>query len=66
MYGKGVPVEKVVDCFVACIGLDSYVLRAMKDWYSIWNNKPYAAHFSRYYSMTLKRWMWINGKALDQ
>jgi hypothetical protein len=58
MYGNGVLVETGVDCFVACIGLDSYyVLRAMKDWFSIWNNNPYTAHFSRYYSTTLKRWM---------
>jgi hypothetical protein len=24
MYGNGVPVEKAVDCFVACIGIDRY------------------------------------------
>jgi hypothetical protein len=24
MYGNGVPVEKAVDCFVACIGIDCY------------------------------------------
>jgi hypothetical protein len=54
MYGNGVPVEKAVDCFLACIGLDSYyVSRAMKDWYSIWDNNPYTAHFARYCSMNL-------------
>ena len=29
MYGNGVPIEKAVDCFISCVGLDSlydYVL----------------------------------------
>ena len=35
-----VPIEKAVDCFIACIVLDSYYVScAMKDWYSIWD-KP--------------------------
>ena len=59
--------KKLWTVFSAYIVLDSYYVScAMKDWYSIWNNNPYAAHFARYYSMNLKRWMWINGKALDQ
>jgi len=32
MYGNVFPVEKAVDCFIECIGLDSYyVTCAMKD-----------------------------------
>ena len=63
VYGNGVPVQKAVDCFVACIELDSfYVSCAKKDWYPIWNNNPYTAHSGRYYSMTLKCWMCVNGK----
>ena len=38
----------------------------MKNWYSIWYNHPYTAHFAKYYSVTLKGWMWLNGKALAQ
>ena len=49
MYGNGVPVENAVDCFIVCIGLDSYYAScAMKDWYSIWDNQPYTSHFARY------------------
>jgi hypothetical protein len=38
----------------------------MKNWYAVWDKHPYAAHFVKYYSVTLKRWMWLNGKALSQ
>ena len=59
--------KKLWTVFSAYIVLDSYYVScAMKDWYSIWNNNPYTARFARYYSMTLKSWMWINGKALHQ
>ena len=37
----------------------------MKNWYAVWDKHPYAAHFVKYYSVTLKRWMWLNGKALS-
>ena len=44
MYGNGVPVEKAVAFFVACIGLYSYyVSYAMKDWYSIRDNNSLKA-----------------------
>jgi hypothetical protein len=66
MYGNRVPVEKAVDCFVACIGIDYYVSCAMKNWYAVWDTHPYAAHFAKNYSVYLKRWMWLNGKALPQ
>ena len=63
MYGNGVPIEKAIDYFIACIEMDShYVSCAMRDWYSIWDN---AAHKTRYYSMASKRWMWINGNDLQ-
>jgi hypothetical protein len=59
MYGNGVPIEKAIDCFIICIGIDSYYVScAMRDWYSIWDN---AAHETRYYSMASKRGFWING-----
>ena len=33
MYGNNVPVEKAVECFVACVGIDSYYVScAVKDW----------------------------------
>jgi len=36
MNGNGVTVERAIDCFKACMGLDSYYVScAMKDWYSI-------------------------------
>jgi len=64
MYGNGVPIEIAVDCFIACIVLDSYYVScAMKNLYCIWDKNPHTAHKARYYSMTLKRWMWINGNA---
>jgi hypothetical protein len=32
MYGNCIPVEKAVDCFVACVGIDSYYVScAVKD-----------------------------------
>jgi len=64
LYGNGVPVERAIDCFNACMGLDSYYVScAMRDWYFEWHKNPYKAE---YYSMSLKRWMWINGMALNQ
>jgi len=37
MYGNGVPVERAIDCFNTCMGLDSYYVScAMNNWYSIW------------------------------
>ena len=48
MYGKCVPVEKAVECFVAYIGFDrDYVSYAMKDSYSISNNNPYTAQLGQ-------------------
>jgi len=38
----------------------------MTDWFSIWDNHPYTAHFARYYYITLKRWMCLKGKVLAQ
>ena len=53
MYGNNVPVEKDVDYFVACVGIDSYYVSCpVKDWYSTWNNLPYNTHYARYYSVT--------------
>jgi len=66
MYVNGVPIEKAVDYFIALSDWTVIMYRAMKDWYSIWDKNPYAAHKARYYSMTLKRWMWTNGNALSQ
>jgi len=67
MYGNNVPVEKAVDCFVACVGIDSYYVScAVKDWYSTWDNLPYKTHFAQYFSMTFKRTMWLNGKYAAQ
>jgi len=45
MYGNNVPVEKAVDCFVACVGIDCYYVSfAVKDWYSTWDKLPYKTH----------------------
>jgi len=67
VYGNGVPVERTVNCFNACIGLDSYFVScAMNDWYSIWDKNPYKVHKAEYYSLSWKCWIWINGKALNQ
>ena len=67
MYGNAVPVISAINCFNACMGLDCYyVSRALKNWYSIWDNNPYKPHKAEYYSMSSKQWLWINGEALDQ
>ena len=63
IYGNGIPIEKAIDCFIACIEMDSYYVScAMKDWYSTWDN---TAHEARYYSMASKRWIWVSGNDLQ-
>jgi len=67
MYGNAVTVINAINCFNVCMGLDSYYVScAMRDWYCIWDNNPYKPHKAEYYSMSSKRWLWINGEALDQ
>ena len=67
MYGNNVPVEKAVDCFVACVGSDSYYASCVvKDLYTTWDNFPSKTHFALYFSMTSKRKMWLNGKSAAQ
>jgi len=67
MYGNCIPVEKAVDCFIACVGIESYYVScAVKDWYTTWDNIPHKTHFAKYYSMAYKRWMWLNGKFAAQ
>ena len=62
MYGTVFLWKKGVDCFVACVGIDSYYVScAVKDWYTTWDNLPHKAHFAKYYSMAYKRWIWLNG-----
>ena len=59
MYGNNVPLEKAVDCFVACVGIDSYYMScAVKDLYTTWDNLPSKTHFAQYFSMTFKSTMW--------
>jgi len=66
MYGN-IPVEKAVDCFVACVGIDSYYVScAVKDLYTTWDNLPSKTHLAQYFSMTFKRRMWLNGKFAAQ
>jgi len=66
IYGNRIPVEKAVDCFIACVGIDShYVSCAVKDWYTTWDNLPHKTHFARY-SVAFKRWVWLNGKYAAQ
>jgi len=56
-----------VNSFVACVGIDSfYVTCAVKDWYTTCDNLPYKTHSARYYSVTFKRLMWLNGKYAAQ
>jgi len=58
---NNIPVEKAVDCFVACVGIDSnYVSCAVKDLYTTWDNLPSKTHLAQYFSMTFKRSMWLN------
>jgi hypothetical protein len=67
MYGNNVTVEKVVDCFAACVGIDSYYVScAVKDFYTTWDNLPSKTHFAQYFSMTFKRKMLLNGKYAAQ
>ena len=61
LYGNCITVEKAVDCFAACVGIDSYyALCAVKDWYTTWDYLPHKTHFVRY-SLASKRWMWLKG-----
>jgi len=47
MYGNNVPVEKAVDCFVACVGMYSYYVScAVKDLYTTWDNLPSKTHLA--------------------
>ena len=63
IYGNCVHVERAIDCFNSCMGLDSYYVScARNDWYSIWIKKAHKAE----YSISLKRWIWIKGDALNQ
>jgi len=55
-----------VDCFLACVAIDSYVSCAVKDFYTKWDNLPPKTHFAQYFSMTSKRTMWLNGKFAAQ
>jgi len=69
MYGNAVPVTSAINCFNACMELDSaisYVSNAMKHCYSTWDKHHYRPHKAEYYSMSSKQWLWINGEALDQ
>ena len=69
MYGNAVPVSRAINCFNACMELDSsnsYISSAMQNWYSVWDKNPYRPHKAEYYSMSSKQWLWINGEALDQ
>ena len=53
--------------FVACVGIDSYYVScAVKDLYTSWDNLPTKTHLARYFSMTFKRRMWLNGKFAAQ
>jgi len=62
MYGNNIPVEKAVDCFVACVGINSYYVScAVKDLYTKWENLPSKTRLAQYFSMTFKRSMWLNG-----
>jgi len=67
MYGNNVPVEKAVDCFVGCIGINSYYMSyALKDLYTTWDNFPSKTHFAQYFSLSFKRTIWMNGKFAAQ
>jgi len=67
MYGKAVPVERAMDCFNACMALDDYYVScAMKESNSIWNKNPHLTQTPEYYSMSLKRWIRIDGNAINQ
>ena len=67
MYGNSVPINIAVRCFNACNGLNSsFVSHFVYDWYFIWDRNPYKSTEAAYYSMSLKLWVWINGRALDQ
>jgi len=60
-------VERAIDRFNGCVVFDNYYVSCvMKDWCFIWNKNPYKAHKAEYYSMSLKRRIWINGMALNQ
>ena len=66
MYGNCVPLKRAIASFNTCMDLDSYYLSCDMDWYCTCDNNPHRSHKAEYYSMSLKRWMWINVKALNQ
>jgi len=67
MYGNCVPLHTALDCFIACVKTYSYFITvAMQEFYYLWNKYPTRKHKAQYYSITLKRWIWINEAYLNQ
>lgn len=66
MYGNGVTIERAVQCFNACNGLNSYyVSHAMHDFQFIWDRNHYISLIAEYYSV-FETLGWISGEALDK
>jgi len=67
MFGNCVPLHKALDCFIACVNKYSYFITVtMQEFYYLWNKYPTQKHKAQYYSINLKRWIWINGTYLNQ
>jgi hypothetical protein len=62
MYGNGIPIQKAIDCFNACNGMQQWcVEEKFHEWYYIYIRNSYKFHKAKYYSVTLGKMTWING-----
>ena len=66
MYGNNLKLSDAVACYKACNGRHQAVLKLLRAWNDVWDRDVNQRHKEQYYSMLLKCFAWINGKALGQ
>ena len=67
MYGNNVRLSDALGCYKACNGRhQSSVETELRAWYHVWHMEVNRRHMEQYYSMLLKCFAWINGKAVEQ
>jgi len=66
MYGNNVRLSDAVACYNAFNGRHQRgVETEMRAWYDTWDIHVNRRHMEQYYSMILKCFAWINGKAVE-
>ena len=66
MYGNGVPISEATECFeMSNGGRRAFIEQNMKLWYNEWNRSQYKPYVEKYYSVVLKQFAWIHGRAYD-